>query len=253
MQKRDNSFTALISSDWNECLAPTGPFDPIAFTYPELSPELESIFRLYTSNKITLGQAVERLRHLLPHALTKEQMDAYLDAHFTTYKGVLDFIHWCSDNNILFMINTTAAIGFFQRAIAKELLPTVPALSGHDMIVFPSEDTDPSIILPLHEITDKAVNTQKVASRFGIEPHRIIIIGDSGGDGPHFEWGASQGCYLIGSMAKYSLQSYCSSKGIKITAYFGIRYEKGQLRDPEREMQFDFFDLKDVIRNLLAR
>ena len=253
MQKTDNSFTAMISTDWNECLAPTGPFDPIAFSHPELAQELESIFRLYTGNNITLGQAVERLLDLLPHLPTKEQMDAYLDAHFTTYKGIPELIRWCADNNILFMINTTAAIGFFQRALAKGLLPAVPALSGHDMIVFPTENTDPPIILPLHETSDKAINTQQVASRFGIDPHKIVIIGDSGGDGPHFEWGASQGCHLIGSMTKHSLQSYCTSRGINITTYFGIRYDKGQPRDPQREMQFEFLELKDVIESLVLK
>ena len=51
-------FNAMISTDWNECLAPSGPFDPISFAYPYLSQELESVFRLYTGNKMTLGQAV---------------------------------------------------------------------------------------------------------------------------------------------------------------------------------------------------
>ena len=34
-------YKAIISSDWNECLAPTGPFDPIAFVYPEIKPRLK--------------------------------------------------------------------------------------------------------------------------------------------------------------------------------------------------------------------
>ncbi|HDG97247.1 MAG TPA: hypothetical protein ENG73_03605 [Desulfobacterales bacterium] len=253
MQETSNKYKAMISTDWNECLAPTGPFDPIAFCWPELKTELEAIFRQYTGNIITLGQAVERLSRLLPHPLTKEQMDAYLDGHFATYKGVPDLIEWCSENHILFMINTTAVIGFFQRIFAKGLLPPVAALSGHDMIVFPAENTDPPIILPLHETSDKAINTQQVARRFGIDPYKIIIIGDSGGDGPHFEWGASQGCHLIGSMTKYSLQSYCTSRGINITTYFGIRYDKDQPRDPRREMQFDFFELRDVIERVLLK
>lgn len=32
-------YRAMISSDWNECLAPCGPFDAIAFTYPDLEPD----------------------------------------------------------------------------------------------------------------------------------------------------------------------------------------------------------------------
>jgi hypothetical protein len=31
-----HKYKGMISSDWNECLAPCGPFDPIAFAYPEL-------------------------------------------------------------------------------------------------------------------------------------------------------------------------------------------------------------------------
>lgn len=29
-------YKVMISSDWSECLAPSGPFDPIAFVCPEL-------------------------------------------------------------------------------------------------------------------------------------------------------------------------------------------------------------------------
>jgi hypothetical protein len=28
---------AIVASDWNECLAPCGPFDPIPFAYPRLA------------------------------------------------------------------------------------------------------------------------------------------------------------------------------------------------------------------------
>ena len=253
MSRQEEQYVAMISTDWNECLAPTGPFDPIRYSYPQLGHELETIFRLYTANSITLAEAIKRLQKLLPQPLTREQMDAYLDRHFRTYKGVPEFMKWCAENRILFMINTTAAMGYFQRVFAKGLLPPVPALSAHDMIVFPPEKTDPPIILPLHETSDKAINTQQMASRFEIDPHKIIIIGDSGGDGPHFEWGASQGCHLIGSMTKHSLQSFCSSRGINITIHFGIRYDKGELRDPQREMQFDFLELKDVVERLLTK
>jgi len=251
MKESTKTYKAMISTDWNECLAPTGPFDPIAFSYPELSSELESIFRRYTANKMTLGQAVERLNSLLPSPLTMEQMDAYLDRHFATYRGVPELIKWCSKNNFLFMINTTAAIGYFQRVFAKGLLPPVPALSGHTMVRFPAEPTDPDFIVPLEETTDKAKNTQKIADMYNIVPNRIILIGDSGGDGPHFEWGATAGCHLIGSMAKHSLQSYCTQKQINISYFFGLRYKEGQPRDLEMEMRYDFMDLRAIILELL--
>ncbi len=48
-------YRAIISSDWNECLSPCGPFDYIAFTFPELSPALDDIFQRYTSNRTTLN------------------------------------------------------------------------------------------------------------------------------------------------------------------------------------------------------
>ena len=245
-------YIAMISTDWNECLAPTGPFDPVTFTHPQLGPELEKIFRLYTANRITLAQAIKRLQDLLPEPLTQEQMDAYLDTHFRTYKGVPEFMNWCAENRILFMINTTAAIGFFQRVFAKGLLPRVPALSGHPIIHYPHAETDPSLICRLLEIDDKPKNTQQVAQAQGIPSNRIIIIGDSGGDGPHFEWGASVGAHLVGSMTKWSLENYCQERGIKIHSYFGLQYGKGEARDVEKEMVIDFFALKGVIKDLLA-
>ncbi|MGA8831743.1 MAG: hypothetical protein ACLQT6_17200 [Desulfomonilaceae bacterium] len=44
-------YKAIVSSDWNECLAPSGPFDPISFTYPDLEPELSDLFAQYTGNQ----------------------------------------------------------------------------------------------------------------------------------------------------------------------------------------------------------
>ena len=38
-------YKAMISSDWSECLSPNGPFDPIAYNYPNLTDALEQIFR----------------------------------------------------------------------------------------------------------------------------------------------------------------------------------------------------------------
>ena len=85
----NKAFRAMISSSWTEYQAPSGPFDPIGFTYPELTNKLESIFRLYTGNKISLGEAADEISCLLPSPLTKRQMDAYLDTCFTTYEGGL--------------------------------------------------------------------------------------------------------------------------------------------------------------------
>ena len=137
------NFKALISSDWNECLAPCGPFDFISFSYPQLTRELEIIFRQYTGNRITLVEAVRQIQQFLPAPVTETQMDAYLDASFVTYAGVPELIEWCESQNILFMINTTGMIGYFQRIFAKNLLPAVPALSAHPMIRFAKNDTDP--------------------------------------------------------------------------------------------------------------
>ena len=100
-------YKAMVSSDWNECLAPCGPFDCISFAYPRLEAELADVFRQYTGNFISLGEAAGQIRELLPDPITPDQMDAYLDESFTTYTGVPQLIEWCSSNNILFMINTT--------------------------------------------------------------------------------------------------------------------------------------------------
>ena len=47
---------------------------------------------MYTGNQITLSEATRRITGLLPKRLTEKQMDAYLDASFVTYKGVIDLI-----------------------------------------------------------------------------------------------------------------------------------------------------------------
>ena len=54
------SYSAIISSDWNECLAPTGPFDPIVFHHPALKAQVQEIFKEYTGNRIRLGEHVWR-------------------------------------------------------------------------------------------------------------------------------------------------------------------------------------------------
>jgi len=184
-------YKALVSSDWNECLAPCGPFDPISFTYPDLDLELSDVFAKYTANEISLGEATERIPALMPAPLTEEQMDSYLDANFATYPGVPDFIEWCTSNGILFMINTTGTQGYFQRVFAKGLLPSVPFVAANPLIRFSSAGDDAHTLYWVSEIDDKPKNTESLMRCCSISPGQVVIIGDSGGDGPHFKWGAS--------------------------------------------------------------
>jgi hypothetical protein len=234
----------MISSDWNECLAPCGPFDPIAFAYPELDGELSGIFRMYTGNQISLSEATRRIGGLIPESLTEKQMDAYLDARFATYRGVVDLIWWCAKNQVLFMINTTGMQGYFQRAMVKGLLPQGVKVAANPMISYPGQGTE---MYEVREIENKAKNTETVMRAHGISPNKVIVIGDSGGDGPHFAWGASVGAHLIGSMTKPSLEKYCMEKGIEISARFGVTYSEGEKRDPAREMEVDFMGLVAVV------
>ncbi|MBW2430111.1 MAG: hypothetical protein JRF56_14215, partial [Deltaproteobacteria bacterium] len=127
-------YKAIVSSDWNECLAPCGPFDFISFNQPDIRSKLSAIFRQYTANQIPLSEACGKIRKLMPNPVTPQQMDAYLDESFATYPGVPELIEWCLRENILFMINTTGMIGYFQRIFAKGLLPRVPVISAHPMI-----------------------------------------------------------------------------------------------------------------------
>ena len=105
MQTKNKIYKAIVSSDWSECLAPCSPFDCISFNHPQLATELETIFRQYKSNIISLGEAAHKIQSLLPATLTTEQMDAYLDNSFSTYKGVPELIEWCLSKNIVFMNN----------------------------------------------------------------------------------------------------------------------------------------------------
>jgi hypothetical protein len=250
---KEQSFKAIISSDWNQCLAPCGPFDPITFNYPDLTSDLTTIFREYTSNIISLGQANKRIEQLLPGPVSIQQMDAYLDDSFITYHGVPDLIDWSLSNNILFMINTTGLTGYFQRVFAKKLLPQVPVLSANPMIRYPTLETDPPLTYDLEEIQDKGKNTESVVQSFCLSAKKIILIGDSGGDGPHFEWGAKQRAILIGSMAKASLTNYCSKEGIEINFLFGPKYDQGEERNPEKERSLDFMELSSVIEGILKQ
>ena len=57
MEKKKSHFHGILSSDWSECLSPSGPFDFIAFNFPQLEPRLNDIFHSYTGNRISLGEA----------------------------------------------------------------------------------------------------------------------------------------------------------------------------------------------------
>ena len=252
MAEKSRRYKAIVSSDWNECLAPCGPFDCISFAYPQLAPGLETIFKQYTGNRISLGQATHQIRKLLPAPIPPELMDAYLDKYFTTYQGVPELIEWCLGNDILFMINTTGLLGYFQRIFAKGLLPIVPVLSAHPMIRYPGQVTDPPQVYELLEIEDKGGNTAAVMRTSEIPPAKIILMGDSGGDGPHFEWGAGVGAFLVGSMTKPSLQEYCQSKSILIDCRFGFTYAQGEKKDPEKERQVDFMGLTSLIAEFVG-
>ena len=203
-----NPYIGMISSDWNQCLAPCGPFDVFAYHHHGLQPRLDRIFQQYTSNAMTLGEAADGIQRLLPAALTKEEMDLYLQDRFETYAGVGALIRWCRAHRILFMINTTGMAGYFQRALALDLLPSIEALSAHGLVRYDQSATDPELMLDLFQISDKARHTAAVAEQYHIPADKIIIMGDSGGDGPHFEWGARSGATLIGSMTKTSLSRY---------------------------------------------
>lgn len=241
-------YSAIVSSDWNQCLAPCGPFDPIIYHYPHLDAELDRIFKAYTGNRISLGTANQRISRLLPAPLPIEQMDAYLEASFETYQGVPALIDWCNDNDILFMINTTGVMGYFQRIAANHLLPTVPVVSANPMLRYPTSATDPPQMVVLEEIEDKGKNTARAVERYAIAEGKIAIIGDSGGDGAHFAWGRRRGAYLIASMAKPSLLNYCRKEEIEIDLLFGPTLG----RDEEKEMGVDFRALQSVFEQVFA-
>lgn len=246
------TYNALIASDWSECLSPNGPFDPLVFHFPHLGGEMAEIFRTYTGNRMTLSQATRRILDLLPRPLGPEEMDAYLEKAFETYKGVPDFIQWCLDRDICFMINTTGTQAYFQRAIHRGLLPRIPVLSASPMLRYPVERGYPLQILDLFEIEDKGRNTQATLINLGIPRSRLIIMGDSGGDGPHFACGAEMGAFLIGSMTKPSLEGYCRDRGIAIGTRFGVAYGPGQPRSLEEERRMDFRDLVPIVEEALG-
>ena len=243
-----SKYNGMVSSDWNECLAPCGPFDPISFAYPELEAGLSVIFGKYTSNQISLSEASRRLGELLPQPVSEKQMDAYLEASFTTYKGVGDLIQYCIEKHILFMINTTGMQGYFQRALAKHFLSEGIVVAANPMIAYPGYE---GRMYEVREIEDKAQNTAAVFQEHGLPAEKLIIVGDSGGDGPHFAWGASVGAHLVGCMTKPSLEKFCREKGIRINTRFGVNYGEGAKKDQAREMNVDFMGLVPVIKKVL--
>ncbi|MEI7451319.1 MAG: hypothetical protein WCJ75_17050 [Desulfomonile sp.] len=240
-------YRGIVSSDWSECLSPNGPFDPIAFNYPEVVQDLSDIFKKYTGNVISLDRAISNIKDLVPQPLGIEQMDAYLDASFRTYTGVPELIRWCLERNIIFMINTTGTQGYFQRAIAKGLIPPVPIVAANPMIQFPKTDDLGRYRFEVLEIEDKPKNTAAVMKSLNLAGKKLVVIGDSGGDGPHFQWASQSGAFLIASMIKPSLKNYCRSREVFIDKFFGTVYEPGESRDTQREMAFDFMELAQVI------
>ncbi|MGD9247864.1 MAG: hypothetical protein PVI60_07895, partial [Desulfobacteraceae bacterium] len=175
------------------------------------------------------------------------QMDDYLSAHFEIYKGVDGLIRWCHEHRIVFMINTTGFMAYFQRIFSAGLLPPITALSAQSMHRFNQSARSPQEMIELTEIEDKAANSAAVAKRFNISPEKIVLIGDSGGDGPHFQWGAKIGATLVGSMAKPSLRHYCRENGVRIHHHFGHTYAKGEKVSIDKERNFDFQNLSTVI------
>jgi hypothetical protein len=253
MQKQAQPFKGILSSDWSECLSPSGPFDFIAFVYPQIASELQEVFRSYTGNRISLGEACNLIKKATPGPITPEMMDAYLEREFAVYRGVPELIEWCSANGMIFMLNTTGMIGYFQRVFAKGLLPSVPVLSANPLFRFPPGAGDPGLILDLNETRDKGRNTAAVAAQMGIPAERVIVMGDSGGDGPHFEWARQAGAFTIGCMTKHSLAAYCDEQGIVIGRRFGLAYGPGETRNVEREMAIDFRDLIGTIEEAVTR
>ncbi len=244
-------YKALVSSDWNQCLAPCGPFDPFIYCYPDLSEDLTAIFKEYTGNIISLGNASERICNILPAPLTIAQMDDYLDSSFRTYKGVPELMSWCEQNNILFMINTTGMIGYFQRIFAKNLLPTIPVISANALLRYPETTIDPPNFYALTEVEDKGQNTGRALHDFSIPEKKTVIIGDSGGDGPHFKWAKEHGAFTIGSMAKLSLIQYCQKNNIRINLLFGPAQSAKTEHIQADEMAIDFMELRSVLMEIL--
>ncbi len=246
------SYVGMISSDWSQCLSPNGPFDPLVFLYPEMESDLSSIFKQYTGNAISLGEAIGRVRAMLPRWPSTAQLDGYLKASFETYPGVPALIRWCRQNAILFMVNTTNFAAYFQRVFAKSLLPPIDALSAQFKWSFHVAEKSPEHLVDLNEVEDKAQNTAAIAHQFSIPHHRIVLMGDSGGDGPHFDWGAKIGATLVGSMTKPSLSRFCRERKITIRHHVGHTYHDGESVSKDKERDFDFRGLIPILETALG-
>jgi len=248
---RQERFQYLVASDWSECLSPNGPFDPLIHAWPDLESDLGRIFSRYTANEISLSRAIEELQARLPGELPGQAMDAFLEENFAAYANLSWLIHWCLDRGIAFMINSTGSMGYFQRALALGLLPRIPLLSAHPFLRYAPEDSDPENIFELHEIEDKAKNTRAALNELDIPPHRAAVLGDSGGDGPHFAWAAEKGALRVGINTKASLESYCADRGIEINARVGQSYRPGEPRDHEAEARTDLAQVCDILHREL--
>jgi hypothetical protein len=177
-------------------------------------------------------------------------MDAYLDRHFRTYEGVPKLIEWCGEKGILFMINTTGFLGYFQRVFSRSLLPKIPVLSANPLIRYPSAGIDMPETYALREIEDKGRNTAAAVKAHGLRGKNIVLIGDSGGDGPHFGWGTTQGAFKIGSMAKRSLIDFCKREKIVIDHFFGPIEGDAPVDGADPEPSFDFMELTGVLERV---
>ncbi len=242
-------FRALVSSDWNQCLSPCGPFDPLVFHFPELDKEIGKVFQDYTGNRISLSAALEIIVRLTGGMLLPEQMDAYLDCRFELYPGVLELVRWCRKNQVAFMINTTGFKGYFQRLFTRKLFPVPQALAANSVIAYP-EDRVPAMVFDLQETTDKGVFTARVARKLGLGGDKVVVIGDSGGDGPHFQWGAENGARLVAAYAKPSLIGFCRSRGIEIGYFLGKGPGTHNLGAPAAKD--NFMELVPLLEELLS-
>jgi hypothetical protein len=144
-------------------------------------------------------------------------------------------------------------VGYFQRALALGLLPPIEALSAHPLVVYPEGPKDPQRILELPETADKGVHTEKILRAYGIPPRRAVVVGDSGGDGPHFAWAAANGACTVGSMTKHSLQSFCDRNTIRIDHRIGPSYAQGEPVDRRAEMEADLMELSRFLTDRLLK
>ena len=101
------------------------------------------------------------------------------------------------------------------------------------------------------ETGDKGINTDSVIRSLKIPGQKTILLGDSGGDGPHFEWGSRAGAFLVGSMTKPSLDNYCRGKKINLNLRFGLDYSQEEKTDRQKEMQVNFMDLSTTIEEII--